>query len=224
MRGVKEFLESFKAPVDWEKKLKTKAKDRGMTVDELRKEWEDARIKGLAKGNSLHHTKELEFEGNENYIKYEYEKHEEGTDYTTMDYSIQNGFVYAEKPFILPKFDLIGIPDRISVIDNYVHIDDFKSDKAIYKESYRVTNGKFSTKKKMLPPISHLDDCNYLFYNLQLSLYMRMVLYHNKSLRPGVLRILHTQFNEDTLEPGKETIYEVPYLRREVEALLNTLK
>ena len=224
MQGVKEFIESFKTPVDWEKKLKTKSKERGMTVDELRREWEDARIKGLTKGVSLHHRKRQEYADADNYIYYAYKKHEEGEEYTEQDYTVKEGFVYDEKPFIVKKFGLIGIPDRITVVDRYVNIDDFKSDKEIYKESYRITNGKFSMKKKLQPPISHLDECNYLLYNLQLSLYMRMVLYHNKSLRPGVLRILHTKHNEETLEPGKETIYEVPYLRREVEALLNTLK
>ena len=61
MQGVKEFIESFKTPVDWEKKLKTKSKERGMTVDELRREWEDARIKGQTKGESLHHRKRQEY-------------------------------------------------------------------------------------------------------------------------------------------------------------------
>lgn len=224
MQGVKEFLESFKSPVDWEKKLKTKAKERGMTADELRREWEDARIKGLTKGESLNHRKRQEYADAENYIYHAYKKHEEGEEYTQQDFEVKEGFVYDEKPFIVPKFGLIGIPDRIMVVNKCVNIDDFKSDKEIYKESYRITNGKFSTKKKFQQPIAHLDECNYLLYNLQLSLYLRMVLQLNKHLRPGVLRILHTKHNEETLEPVKETIYEVPYLRREVEALLKTIK
>jgi hypothetical protein len=144
--------------------------------------------------------------------------------YNPLNYIIEEGYIYDEKPFVHPKYSLIGIPDRVQVIDNKVYIDDFKSDKAIYKTAKLFKIGKFYQKYMFQEPISHIDWCNYREYNLQLSLYMRLILDNNRKLRPGTMRILHTIHDEDTLMPIEEVIYEVPYLRKEVTAILKKLK
>ncbi len=224
MVGVIDFIDSFKTPVDWNAKAKKYAKEHGMKVDDVLKEWEEAKQKGIIKGNSLHLRKQNEYLGAENYIKYEYKNHDGDFIYNPEDYKVESGFVYDEKPFVLNKLDLIGIPDRTIIKGNKINIDDFKSDKAIYMTSKGIKAGMKIIKKKMMYPINHMDDCKYVHYALRLSLYMRLVWENNKHLRPGELRILHTIHDEETLEPKKEVIIKVPYLRNEVELLLNTLK
>lgn len=224
MIGVKDFIDSFKKPIDWNAKAKKYAKEHGYKVDDVLKEWEEAREKGLRKGNALHFNKHKEYEDQDNYVKYDYVKTDGEFVFNEENYKVTKDFIYDEKPFVSLKYGLIGIPDRVFIKGNKICIDDFKSDKAIYMSSKGIKAGIKVIKKKMLYPIGHLDDCNYIRYALQLSLYMRLVWENNKTLRPGDLRILHTKHDEDTLEPLKEEIIKVPYMRNEVELLLNTLK
>ena len=91
--------------------------------------------------------------------------------------------------------------------------------------------------KKMLGPVAHLDDCNLNHYNLQLSIYMYIILKHNPNLKAGKLTIHHISFEEeeqtdefgypitklsDTGEPIIRDIevYEMPYLKSEVMSVL----
>lgn len=222
MIGVKELIKSYCPKIDWDKKAKEKSKALGISKDQLLKEWEEARDKGLNKGKILHDSKSKDYINEPSYIKYKYDHN--GGDVPDIDCIVKEGFIYDEKMFVHPKYPLKGIPDRIKVNKGKIYIEDFKSDKAIYKVAKMFKNGKFFTKQKMLPPIGHLDYCNYIEYVLQLSLYMRLVMDNNKTLRFGGLSILHTKFDEDTLEPLSEEVIEVPYLRKEVEALLKTLK
>lgn len=70
---------------------------------------------------------------------------------------------------------------------------------------------------RMMDPISHLEDCNYIHYALQLSIYMYMgeVTF---GCKPGRMFIIY-------ISPElKETIIHVPYLKREVEALIGYYK
>lgn len=224
MVGVKELIDSYCPKIDWDKKAKTKAKELGVPVEDILKEWEEARDKGILKGRTLHETKQSEYDGKENYIRKTYEKLGEDFIYNPDDYKLENDYVYDEFPFVHPKYPLIGIPDRVYIADGRVNIDDFKSDKAIYMTAPVFKSGRFTTKRKMLSPVSHLDECNYIKYCLQLSFYMRLILDNNKTLRPGKMRILHTLHDEETLEPLEENIIEIPYYRKEVDDILKRIK
>jgi len=50
--------------------------------------------------------------------------------------------------------------------ERYVYIDDYKTNKKIKKSNYF---------QKMLPPLSHLDDCHYNHYRMQISTYAWML-------------------------------------------------
>jgi len=91
----------------------------------------------------------------------------------------------------------------------------------------------------MFNPVSHLDDCNLNHYNLQLSLYMYIILKHNPKLKPGNLIVQHVSFEKEgenefgypiskyvNDEPVIENIkmYELPYLKDEVKSLIMWLK
>jgi len=224
MIGVKELINQHKPKIDWNKKAKEKAKELGVSTEDILKEWEEAKNKGLAKGKDLHSRKSSEASSLDNYVYVGYSGPTETYVHDSSKYVLEEGFTYDEMPFQHPLVKLIGIPDRVWVENGKVNIDDFKSDKNIYKVAKAFKNGRFVIKQKMLAPISHLDYCNYIEYNLQLSLYMKLILDNNKTLRPGKLRILHTIYDENTLIPQEEVVYEVPYLRKEVNALIKKLE
>ena len=92
---------------------------------------------------------------------------------------------------------------------------------------------------KMFRPLNHLDDCNLNHYNLQLSIYAYIIKKHNPKLKIGKLTIQHVKFKqvgEDKFgypinehvngEPVLENIkiYELPYLKDEVNSLMMWLK
>lgn len=143
--------------------------------------------------------------------------------------------IYPEIMLFLNSVGLCGQSDRVDIIDGVVNIHDYKSNKSIDKESFTFYDG---TKKMMFKPISHLQDCNYVHYNLQLSIYMYMILKHNPGLKPGKLTIHHVTFEEegrdkfdypihklvDGVPVVKDVIpYEMPYLRREVLLIMDWL-
>jgi hypothetical protein len=118
-----------------------------------------------------------------------------------------------------------------------VHITDYKTNKEIKTEGYVNWQGERS---KMLPPVSHLDDCNLNHYSLQLSLYLYMILKHNPKLTPGNLIIHHILFEEQgsdkwnnpipALDSNNDPIvrevvpYHLLYMKDEVIAMLKWLE
>lgn len=155
---------------------------------------------------------------------------------TSPDQSLVEG-IYPEHFMYLKSAGICGQADRIEVIGEYVNVYDYKSNKKIEQQSYVNWEGK---SKKMYPPVQHLDDCNLMHYTLQLSMYMYMILKHNRHLKPGKLILQHISFEvagenefgypihargidgEPIVE--KVTPYEVPYLKTEIENLIEYIK
>jgi hypothetical protein len=159
----------------------------------------------------------------------------EGIKYSP-DQKLVNG-VYPEHLVYLKSAGLCGQSDLVEVVDGYVHITDYKTNKEIKSEGY--TNWEGIT-QKMTHPVSHLDDCNLNHYTLQLSLYMFMILKHNPKLKPGTLTIHHIQFAEvdkdkfgnpiTALDTNGDpvvsdiVVYDLKYLKNEVISLLHWLE
>lgn len=94
--------------------------------------------------------------------------------------------------------------------------------------------------EKMLDPVSHLDDCNFNHYVLQLSIYMYIILKHNPSLKPGRIFIHHITFEQEGEDKygypiaakdsdGNPIVKDVlpmavPYLVDEVISILHYIK
>lgn len=126
--------------------------------------------------------------------------------------------------------------DRVLVYDGVVDVLDYKTNKDVKKPAYVNWEGITS---KMNPPLLHLDDCKLVEYAIQLSLGMYVILRHNPQLKAGKLIINYISFETlgedqygypimaktdagDYIVKGVEDI-EVPYLKREVELILNFL-
>lgn len=143
--------------------------------------------------------------------------------------------IYPEHMVYLKSVGICGQSDLVEIANNEVHITDYKTNKKIDKTSFVNWEGM---SKKMLSVVAHLDDCNLNHYNLQLSIYMYIILKHNPKLKPGKLIIHHITFEEEDekdeydypiikLDAEKNPIiknievYELPYLKEEV---INVLK
>ena len=144
--------------------------------------------------------------------------------------------VYPEHMVFLKSAAICGQSDLVEVVNNKVYIIDYKTNKEIKTESFKNWDG---LSKKMLSPISHLDDCNLNHYALQLSIYMYIILKHNPKLKPGNMYIHHvifehvgeddfgypiTKYDHNNDPVVKEVIpIELPYLKDEVISIIHWL-
>jgi len=149
---------------------------------------------------------------------------------------LQEG-IYPEHLVYLKSVGICGQTDKAEVINNYVNIIDYKTNKEIKTVGY--TNWAGLT-DKMKSPISHLDDCHINHYALQLSFYMYMILKHNPKLKPGKISVEHITFEIESLDEYgypitkldsdnnpivKEiTVIELDYLLDEVLSVIHYMK
>jgi len=145
--------------------------------------------------------------------------------------------IYPEHLVYLKSAGICGQADRIEVIQDIIDCYDYKTNKEIKLKGF--TNWEGVT-KKMLYCLSHLDDCNFNHYALQLSTYMYIMQKHNHHLKPGKLQIHHIKFEIEghdefgypitAYDPAgdpivKEVIpYDLPYLKKEVRNMIKYIK
>lgn len=144
--------------------------------------------------------------------------------------------IYPEHLVYLKSAGICGQSDLVEIVNGHVNIIDYKTNKEIKKESFKDWEG---VSEKMLDPVSHLDDCNFNHYSLQLSIYMYIILKHNPKLKPGNIYIHHVVFETEDLDQYgypitkyspegdpvvKEVIpMEIPYLKEEIVGIINWL-
>lgn len=143
--------------------------------------------------------------------------------------------IYPEHFVYLKSAGICGQSDRVEVIKDTISVYDYKTNKEMKSQGFKHWDG---TIERMLPPLSHLDDCLLVHYTLQLSLYMYIMLKHNPFLKPGKLELSHVVFEQEGInefgypihkvENGEPVvkevkIYKVPYMKSEVIAIINWL-
>jgi len=240
--SVTSFISKYKKPFDAqtvaEKSSKSKkSKWYGMSVQDILQAWENESTRAIDQGNWYHNQREadlLELNTIERHgcilpiirplitddIKY------------APPQKLQEG-MYPEHFVYLKSAGICGQSDLVEVAKGEVNITDYKTNKEIKKESYVNWEG---VSQKMLSPVSHLDDCNFWHYALQLSTYMYIILKHNPKLKPGKITIHHVLFYtdgtdkfgnpitklDDQGEPLVKKIvpYDLPYLKAEVINLI----
>ena len=240
------FIGNFKQPFEADKIAEKSAKNKkskwyGMTPDAIKDAWKSEAKRATDLGTWYHNCRErdiceletiersgvtvpivkpIEIEG----IKY------------SPDQKLSDG-VYPEHMVYLKSAGLCGQSDLVEVVDGYVHITDYKTNKEIKMQGF--TNWEGIT-TKMLSPVAHLDDCNLNHYSLQLSLYMYIILKHNPRLKPGNLTIHHILFEEvdkdkfgnpiTALDTNGDPIvkdiiqYDLPYMKQEIVQLLHWME
>ena len=145
--------------------------------------------------------------------------------------------VYPEHFAYLKSAAICGQADLVTIVNGKVNITDYKTNKEIKEKGFTNWEGITS---KMYNPLSHLDDCNLMHYNLQLSIYLYIILKHNPKLKPGKLVIQHVKFEKESEDEygypitkydgqGEPIIkdikiYELEYMKDEVRSLINWIK
>lgn len=155
---------------------------------------------------------------------------------------LKNNTIYPEHLCYMKSAGICGQSDIVEVLNQEVNIGDHKTSQFIETESFKEWDNvnKCRSPKMMTGILSHLEDCNFNHYSIQLSLYMFMVLRHNFNYKPGKMFVYHVKFDEDGVdqygyriikkndagEPMvKEVIpIEIPYLKSEAAAIVNYLK
>ena len=174
--------------------------------------------------------------------------------YEVFDFYINKGYtIYSEIGAFLIDYLISGTIDILCIKEDRFVILDWKTNRnglqfeaGYFKKDKSTTPAQLTNQyivkdEKMLPPLSHLDNCNGMHYTMQLSTYARMVelildipcvglgLCHIGS--PFVknqygmpYRDKNNQYPID--ENGEETInwYHINYLRNEVDAILRDRK
>lgn len=174
--------------------------------------------------------------------------------YDVFDFYINKGYtIYSEIGAFLIDYLISGTIDILCIKEDRFVILDWKTNRnglqfeaGYFKKDKsttpaQLTNQYIVKNEKMLPPLSHLDNCNGMHYTMQLSTYARMVelildipcvglgLCHigspfvkNKYGMP--YRDKNNQYPID--ENGEETVnwYHINYLRNEVDAILRDRK
>jgi hypothetical protein len=97
-----------------------------------------------------------------------------------------------------------------------VSVLDYKTNEEIKKSSYYNRNSRKYT--PMLFPLNHLMDCNFFHYAMQLSTYAWMIQQHDSRFNIKGLAIIHID------KKNKEVVYDVPYLKKEVEDMVADYK
>ena len=240
--SVTSFISKYKKPFDAqsvaEKSSKSKkSKWYGMSVEDILQAWENESNRAIDQGNWYHNQREADLlELNT------IERHgcilpiirplvTDDVKYAPSQKLVEG--MYPEHFVYLKSAGICGQSDLVEVAKGYVNITDYKTNKEIKKESYVNWEG---ISQKMLTPVSHLDDCNFWHYALQLSTYMYIILKHNPKLKPGKLTIHHVLFYtegtdkfgnpitklDDQGEPMVKKIvpYDLPYLKAEVINLI----
>lgn len=246
--SVTTLLSILKQPFDGKGIAKKSAANKkskwfGLTPEQIQAIWKKESERACNLGNWYHDQREKDILGCNTIVRYNAElpviksmKDEHGLKVAPSQKLIEG--IYPEHMVYMRSAGICGQIDLAEVANGEVHITDYKTNKEIKTESFKNWEG---ISQKMFPPVSHLDDCNLNHYNLQLSIYMYIILKHNPKLKPGKLIIHHILFEEEESKDEygypilkqdadgnfiiKEIIpYELPYLKDEVIAILTWYK
>ena len=180
--SVTSFVGLFKPKFDAEAQAKKSSKNKrskwhGMTPKEILAAWDGESQRAIELGNWYHDQRE------KNLCEFKTIERDgvvvpivrpivdgSGTK-IAPDQKVSDG-VYPEHFVYLKSLGICGQADLVTIVNNQIHIIDYKTNKEIKEKGFTNWEGITS---KMYNPVSHLDDCNLNHYNLQLSLYAYII-------------------------------------------------
>lgn len=243
--SVTKFVGMFKQPFDpvaqsIKSSKNKKSKWYGLAPEDIQKHWAAEGERAVTAGSYYHDERESDLTSIDTIQR-------KGVNIPIIKPIFNNGMkhapvqrlsegIYPEHFIYLKSAGLCGQSDRVEVVQGTIDIVDYKTNKEIKLKSFVNWEG---ISQKMTGPCSHLDDCNFNHYALQLSCYLYMMLKHNPIYKPGKLMLHHVLFEKqgedkfgnpiykkDHQEHSivKEVVpYEVPYLKTEVRNMINHL-
>jgi ATP-dependent exoDNAse (exonuclease V) beta subunit len=212
-RLINKFVPSF----DFEQKSKLYASKYGMDVEVVRESWAKKNKDSTDFGTKIHSFIETAL-NTKKVTDNEYKKVVKSI--VDMLYEGFSGIYKTEKIISDIKSKVAGTADLIIEDDNTFSIVDFKTNKQI-----KYTND--FEDKFLFKPLSHLPNSEYFKYSLQLSFY---AYFYNNITNKHVDRLSFFWLkrsdaaNYSDLNNTKWLRYNVPYLKEEVESVLNYVK
>jgi hypothetical protein len=195
------FISKFKKKFDADFHAKRVAEKEGVTPEEIKERWKKINSESKVRGSNIHSAID------------DYNKTGDiDTEYKEVIESLESLKLYdrknskCEELVYNHNYKLAGTADCIEDCGSTFNVYDFK------------TNKKFNLysqyKSFFLDPISHLSECEYNTYSLQLSLYAFM--YQSMTGKNvGKLGILHLDAD------NKFTVFYSPYLLSDINKMLN---
>ena len=239
---VHQFVEKFDAPLVAEKCSKGKnPKYKGKTQKEILDLWDKESKRSTDLGTWYHNQRESDMLNCNTITR-------DGIELPIISPLIDNKVkfapeqaitegIYPEHLVYLKSASICGQADRVEIVGDRIDVYDYKTNKEIKMKGYKFWDG---TRKMMLGPVKHLEDCEINHYSLQLSIYMFIINKHNFNLNVGKIQIQHVEFEIDhidknnfpvhALDASGEPIiakinrFDLPYLKKEVIAMLKWLK
>ena len=236
------FKQPFDAKAIAKKSSKSSKKWQGLTPERIREIWKAEAKRATDLGTWYHDQREHDITSCDTINRHEATLQVVKPIVNEKGYKVASSQkllhgIYPEHLVYLRSVGVCGQSDLVEIAHGLIHITDYKTNKEIKTQSYVNWEG---ISQKMNHPVSHLDDCNYYHYALQLSAYMYMIQKHNPTLKPGDLILHHIIFETDgedeygypivsRTEQGdpivKEVIpYNLPYLKEEVLAIFQWAK
>ena len=208
---------NHKIPKDFLEVYEIDEKELNKVQQDILDEWEQINRESCERGTKIHSQLENSFYNAGNNITFKKfgigGKFQCKKDYSNLD--LEYG-VYPEYLIYYdnPKLDLhiAGQIDLLIKNNNEINIIDWKTNKKIDSKSFYNSATRSSVRMKY--PLNNLDDCNLNHYYLQLSTYAWMLQKFNPNFKINILKIVHFDHN------GNQTIYDVPYLKDDVEKML----
>jgi hypothetical protein len=244
--SVTSLISLFKKPFEKEAQAVKSSKNKkskwyGLTPEEIISIWDSTNVVALDLGTWYHNQREADLLACDTIGRLGlnlpvFKPQEDSGIKIAPDQNLVDG-IYPEHMVYLKSVGVCGQADRVEVLQGHINIYDYKTNKEIKTESYKNWEG---ISAKMNSPIDHLDDCNYIHYAIQLSVYLYIMIKHNPNLKPGKIILEHIQFKkagEDKYgnpvyekdsdgNPVVEKVvpYELPYLKKEVIAMIKYLQ
>lgn len=218
--SVSKLLELVKQPFEADKIAEKKAKERGITKEEVLQEWLDIKNKSLSKGTAYHEQYEAKLlEGKNVHPSIWQEGKKYAHDLTKLKIGI-----HPELILYSLKYGVTGTADIVEIFDDKTFdLKDHKTSKKIEYQSFKKFDPIYKDRKPVMmqPPLQHLEDANGWHYSLQLSLYAYML--EQFGYTCNSLTIHHVLFDEND-EPCNVVDHPVQYLKKEAHTLLNHFK
>lgn len=244
--SVTTLISLFKVPFDKETQAEKSSKNKnsrwyGLSKEEIIEKWDKANKVAVNLGSWYHNQREedlivcdtIQRSGRDLNIVAPIL---DGDKKLAPSQSLSEG-IYPEHMMFLRSAGICGQADRVEVIADTIDLYDYKTNKEIKTAGFKSWNGAVS---KMKHVCSHLDDCNYNHYTLQLSIYMYIMLKHNPNLKPGKIVLEHIKFDVEgqdefgnpvyKFDPNGDPVvlevvqYNLPYLKKEVQNMIKYIQ
>lgn len=241
--SVSAFTERFKNKVDWNaiaKKVAAKKTREGepTTAQEVLTKWENKRDRAAQIGTSYHSFRELD----NNIVNFYNVKCDvefcpviDNYKWSLPINQLRNNTEYRELMIYDMEYMICGQADKVIVVNNKINIWDYKTDAEI---KFKAFSSKWVDPAMMLPPLTHLEECNANIYSLKMSMYMYLLWKSNRGLlKPGDIILEHIHLkrdpNDDNLPvigiDGKPIVLKIekiklPYRKKEIMDMLKTIK